>query len=142
MCAKWMLSCFAPALVREILGLGSLGVVLSSMLPVLCLSLALDVTVKKDGEVSLFRQPNWKSELGMASRKTDGRRPDRRERSYHGEKYDGFQKSHQTMPLETLIFRLSSSRVLPSSQYKCDCYCPNYPNLSAKCRTHLKLFLC
>lgn len=76
MCTKWMLSCFAPALVREILGLGSLGVVLSSILPVLCLSLALDVTVKKDGEVYLFHQPIWKSELGMASRKTDGRRPD------------------------------------------------------------------
>ena len=77
--AKLMLSCFAPDLVRKILGPGSLGAVLSSILPVRCLSLALDVIVKKDGEVYLFRQPIWKSELGMTSRKTDGRRPDPKE---------------------------------------------------------------
>lgn len=52
--------------------------------------------------------------------------------SCHGERDDGFQKSYQTMPLETLIDRIISSRVLPCSQYKCDCFCSHYLNCQCK----------
>lgn len=41
-----------------------------------------------------------------------------------------------------LIFRISSSRVLPSSQYKCDCYCPNYPNLLVQNAEHIWSSFC
>lgn len=73
--AKSMLNCFALVLVRKILGLGSHWCGSQFHSPC-AMPQPRSGCHSEEWLRSLFRQPMWKSELGMTSRKTDVRRPD------------------------------------------------------------------